>query len=123
MALKAINRENARFVLESTLVFGKSLNHGSLISTELALRYHHATFAKGGPDSNRGENPELRLLFYRVASMAKLPILPLFVFDGRERPKVKRGSKMGKTGSHNLTDSLKKLLDVFGMEWRMVSIV
>jgi Holliday junction resolvase YEN1 len=45
------------------------------------------------------------------------------VFDGRERPKVKRGSKMGKAGSHNLTDSMKKLLDIFGMEWRMVGTV
>jgi Holliday junction resolvase YEN1 len=55
--------------------------------------------------------------------LAKLPLLPLFVFDGRDRPKVKRGSKMGKAGSHNLTDGMKKLLDIFGMEWRMVSTV
>jgi Holliday junction resolvase YEN1 len=30
---------------------------------------------------------------------------------------------MGKAGSHNLTDGMKKLLDVFGIEWRMVSMV
>lgn len=30
---------------------------------------------------------------------------------------------MGKAGSHNLTDGMKKLLDIFGMEWRMVGIV
>lgn len=30
---------------------------------------------------------------------------------------------MGKAGSHNLTDGLKKILDIFGMEWRMVSII
>jgi Holliday junction resolvase YEN1 len=83
------------------------------------FRYHHAAFAKG-PDNSRGANPELRLLFFRVASLSKLPLLPLFVFDGLERPKVKRGSKLGKAGSHGLTDGFKKLLDVFGMEWRMV---
>jgi len=54
--------------------------------------------------------------------LAELPLLPLFVFDGRQRPKVKRGSRLGKSGSHGLTDGLKKLLDAFGMEWRMVSI-
>ncbi|KAF7790323.1 hypothetical protein EIP86_001277 [Pleurotus ostreatoroseus] len=53
------------------------------------------------------------------ASLWKLPILPLFVFDGRQRPKVKRGSKKGKSGSHNLTQKMKEMLDFFGMEWRM----
>jgi hypothetical protein len=77
-------------------------------------RYSHAAFSKGG------ENPELRLLFFRISSLAKLPILPLFVFDGRNRPKVKRGSRMGKHGSHNLNEGMKKILDTFGMEWRMV---
>lgn len=74
---------------------------------------------RGGQD--RGENADLRMLFFRLASLSELPMLPLFIFDGRERPKVKRGSKMGKAGSHGLTDSFKKVLDGFGMEWRMVS--
>lgn len=29
---------------------------------------------------------------------------------------------MGKAGSHGLTEGFKKLIDMFGMEWRMVSI-
>ena len=62
------------------------------------------------------------ILLSTYSGLCKLPLLPLFVFDGRERPKVKRGSKMGKAGSHNLTDGMKKLLDAFGVEWRMVSI-
>ena len=28
---------------------------------------------------------------------------------------------MGKAGSHHLTAGFKKLLDLFGMEWRVVS--
>ncbi|KAH7888362.1 hypothetical protein F5I97DRAFT_1965320 [Phlebopus sp. FC_14] len=63
-------------------------------------------------------NPEIRLLFFRLCALAELPLLPLFVFDGHEKPKVKRGSKLGKSGSHALTVGLKKLLDIFGMEWR-----
>jgi hypothetical protein len=103
------------------------------VGIDASIWYHHASFSKGG------ENPELRLLFFRLRNLAKLPILPLFVFDGRNRPQIKvrassrryqavltyryqRGSKMGKGGSHGLTSGMKKLLDVFGMEWRMVRL-
>ncbi|THH15482.1 hypothetical protein EW146_g5002 [Bondarzewia mesenterica] len=88
-------------------------NRAYRVGIDASIWYTHASFSKGG------ENPELRLLFFRLLSLAKLPLLPLFVFDGRERPKVKRGSGLGKSGSHNLTAGFKKLLDVFGMEWRM----
>ena len=86
------------------------------VGIDASIWYKHASFSKGG------ENPELRLLFFQVKSLSVLPVLPLFVFDGRERPRVKRGSKMGKAGSHRLTDSMKELLDVFGMEWRTVRV-
>ncbi len=61
------------------------------------------------------------MLFFRLCALSELPVLPLFVFDGKERPKVKRGSRLGKSGSHILTKGLKTMLDCFGMEWRMVS--
>lgn len=71
--------------------------------------------------TDAGNNPELRLLFFRLCKISRLPILPLFVFDGRMRPKVKRGSKYGKSGSHSLTNGFKEMLECFGMEWRTVS--
>ncbi|KIJ67586.1 hypothetical protein HYDPIDRAFT_26013 [Hydnomerulius pinastri MD-312] len=83
------------------------------VGVDASIWYQHASFSRGG------ENPELRLLFFRLRSLAELPLLPLFVFDGRERPKMKRGSRLGKSGSHALTDGMKKMLDIFGMEWRM----
>ncbi|TDL24180.1 PIN domain-like protein [Rickenella mellea] len=83
------------------------------VGIDASIWYKHAAFSKGG------ENPELRLLFFRAVKLAELPLLPLFVFDGRERPKVKRGSKMGKAGSHALTSGMKEILDAFGFEWRM----
>ncbi|KAG1844175.1 hypothetical protein DFJ58DRAFT_747692 [Suillus subalutaceus] len=82
------------------------------IGIDASIWYQHCVHSKGG------ENPELRLLFFRLCSLARLPFLPLFVFDGNERPKIKRGSKLGKSGSHSLTSGMKKLLEVFGMEWR-----
>lgn len=71
--------------------------------------------------TKKGANPELRLLFFRLLRLSKLPFILVFVFDGSQRPKVKRGSKMGKSGSHALTQEFKKLLNTFGIEWRMVS--
>ncbi|KAJ7755698.1 hypothetical protein DFH07DRAFT_1060970 [Mycena maculata] len=44
-------------------------------------------FIGGGADV--GDNPEPRTLFFRQCSLAEWPIIPLFVFDGRKRPKVK----------------------------------
>ncbi|KAI5123989.1 hypothetical protein M0805_006400 [Coniferiporia weirii] len=82
------------------------------VGVDASIWYKHATYSK------EGDNPELRLLFFRVKELAKLPILPLFVFDGRDRPKVKRGSRVGKSGSHDLSKNMKTLLEAFGMEWR-----
>ncbi|KAG5352229.1 hypothetical protein C0989_003235 [Termitomyces sp. Mn162] len=41
--------------------------------------------------------------------------MPLFVFGGRQRPRIKRGSKMGKSGSHPLSKKLKEMIEAFGM--------
>lgn len=82
------------------------------IGIDASLWFKHAYWSK------EGENPQIRMLFFRIVQIAKLPLLPLFVLDGRSRPKVKRGSKMGKSGSHALAKDLKMLLDAFGMEWR-----
>ncbi|PCH43505.1 hypothetical protein WOLCODRAFT_144540 [Wolfiporia cocos MD-104 SS10] len=78
------------------------------IGIDASLWYQHAEYSKGGA------NPEIRTLFFRLRSLAELPLIPLFVFDGRERPKTKRGSRMGKSGSHNMTPTFKKLLDALG---------
>ncbi|KZT19716.1 PIN domain-like protein, partial [Neolentinus lepideus HHB14362 ss-1] len=82
------------------------------IGVDASLWFQHSYSSKGG------ENPQLRLLFFRLARLSELPLIPLFVFDGRERPKVKRGSKKGKAGSHALTDGFKRILGHFGYEWR-----
>ncbi|KAH9485284.1 Flap endonuclease GEN-like protein 1 [Psilocybe cubensis] len=87
------------------------------IGVDASIWFHHATFSK------QGENPEARGLFFRLIYLAKLPIIPLFVFDGRERPKIKASShgnacsKMGKSGNHPREKQFKHLLDAFGMEW------
>ena len=96
----------------------ESGKRGYRIGIDASIWYQHAEHS-----TKEGANPELRLLFFRLARLAKLPWLVLFVFDGRERPAIKRGSRMGKSGTHNLTQGFKEMIECFGMEWRMVRLL
>ena len=87
---------------------------GLRVGIDASIWFQHARFSKGGA------NPEIRCLLFKLFNLSKLPIIPLFMFDGRNRPKVKRGSRMGKSGSHNLSQKMKEMLDICGMEWRVV---
>lgn len=51
-----------------------------------------ATNVKPGRGTRAGENPAVRVIFYRLCRLLTLPIIPVFVFDGPDRPKVKRGN-------------------------------
>jgi len=77
---------------------------------------------KPGRGTWAGENPAVRVLFYRLCHLLTLPIIPVFVFNGPDRPKVKRGVnvKMGK--SHWLSSRFKKFIEVFGFFWYMISV-
>ncbi|KAH9939893.1 PIN domain-like protein, partial [Amylocystis lapponica] len=66
--------------------------------------------------SRAGENPELRTLFYRLARLFSLPVLVIFVFDGANRPGVKRGTKV-LPNQHWLTDGFKTFVEAFGFKW------
>ena len=56
----------------------------------------------------------LRTLFFRCARLMSVPFLPLFIFDGPMRPKVKRGK--GIPGEkHWPVDSMKGMLEAFGI--------
>ncbi|KAJ3512565.1 hypothetical protein NMY22_g15298 [Coprinellus aureogranulatus] len=64
-----------------------------------------------------GENPQLRTLFFRCATLMRSPFLPLFVFDGPKRPDFKRGKKINKT-ANKLIPSMKQIIEAFGFEHR-----
>jgi hypothetical protein len=49
-----------------------------------------------------------------------MPILPVFVFDGKGRPKLKR-NKTVRGNTHWITRDLKGMLDGFGFAWVEVS--
>lgn len=46
-----------------------------------------------------------------------MPFLPIFVFDGPKRPKIKRGKAVGGK-EHWMVNNLRTVLDAFGFECR-----
>ncbi|KAI6030976.1 PIN domain-like protein [Pisolithus marmoratus] len=85
---------------------------GFRIGIDASIWFFHAAYGR------EGENPELRTLFFRCCRLLRLPLLPLFVFDGPKRPAVKRGKRIG-DGAHWLTTGMKNIIQSFGFEWRM----
>ena len=88
---------------------------GLRIGIDASIWFFHAAYGR------EGENPELRTLFFRCARLISVPFLPLFIFDGPKRPKVKRGKRISGE-KHWLVDSMKGMIEAFGFEWRMVSL-
>lgn len=60
-----------------------------------------------------GKNPALRTLFYRLLKLLALPIQPVFVFDGKNKPLTKRGRTVSKYGTCIPNEMSKKLIDAF----------
>ncbi|KAL6304644.1 PIN domain-like protein [Sparassis latifolia] len=85
------------------------------IDTSIWFHQLQERFAAG--HANSGENPELRSLFHHLARLLKLPVRPLFVFDGPGRPAHKCSCKV--IGTHWMVGNTQKLLDAFGYEWRV----
>ncbi|KAI0297015.1 hypothetical protein B0F90DRAFT_1912851 [Multifurca ochricompacta] len=85
---------------------------GLRIGIDASIWFFHAAYGR------EGENPELRTLFFRCARLTSAPFLPVFIFDGPKRPKVKRGKKISGE-KHWLVDSMKGMIEAFGFEWRM----
>ncbi|KAF8642957.1 hypothetical protein AX16_009297 [Volvariella volvacea WC 439] len=85
---------------------------GFRIGIDASIWFFHAEYGR------EGENPVLRTLFFRCATLMHSPFLPLFVFDGPKRPDIKRGKRINKT-SNKLIPGMKAIVEAFGFEWRM----
>ncbi|KAJ5793923.1 XPG N-terminal [Penicillium paradoxum] len=62
-----------------------------------------------------GKNPELRTLFFRLLKLLALPIHPLFVYDGPQKPAFKRGKAVSPRsyGSAPIIRRSKELIERF----------
>ncbi|KAF8154069.1 hypothetical protein B0H34DRAFT_799973 [Crassisporium funariophilum] len=85
---------------------------GFRLGIDASIWFFHAEYGK------EGENPVLRTLFFRCATLMHTTFLPIFVFDGPKRPDIKRGKKINRT-SHKLIPGMKQIVEAFGFEWRM----
>ncbi|KAF8636068.1 hypothetical protein AX17_003824 [Amanita inopinata Kibby_2008] len=85
---------------------------GFRLGIDASIWFFHAEYGR------EGENPVLRTLFFRCATLMRTTFLPLFVFDGPKRPDFKRGKKINKT-AHKLIPGMKAIIEAFGFEWRM----
>ncbi|KAK0189742.1 PIN domain-like protein [Armillaria mellea] len=61
-----------------------------------------------------GENPRLRLLFYRCKHLLAYPILPLFIFDRQPQ----RHQQQNHILTEELTTAFIPIIEAFGFEWR-----
>lgn len=78
------------------------------------------TFAIG--HAQAGRYPELRTLFYRLARLSSSCVQPIFVLDGRDRPRVKRNTRVFLT-EHWMVSDVKGMVESFGFEWHQVGIL
>ncbi|KAK6379246.1 hypothetical protein LTS17_006164 [Exophiala oligosperma] len=60
-----------------------------------------------------GKNPALRTLFYRLVKLLALPIDPVFVYDGKNKPLTKRGRTVSRYGTCISNEMSKKLIQAF----------
>ncbi|KAF2864343.1 hypothetical protein K470DRAFT_254002 [Piedraia hortae CBS 480.64] len=66
-----------------------------------------------------GTNPALRTLYYRVIKLISFNIHPLFVFDGKNRPPLKRNKKITGGGNLDMQYAARQLLDQLAVPWHI----
>lgn len=79
--------------------------------TQKVFRYQHAQY---------GQNPELRTIFFMLAWLYRNAVKALFVFDGVNRPSIKRNKQVSMT-PHWMVSKVQQMIIVFGFQWYTVS--
>lgn len=100
---------------EAWIYFEKSPHRALRLGIDASLWMFHTI--KFRQLENTGAEPELRTLLYRLSNLFSLPILPVFVFDGPERPRSKRGHfRTGGDGWSEtpLVRNFREMIDLFG---------
>ncbi|KAJ7851287.1 hypothetical protein B0H14DRAFT_3451477 [Mycena olivaceomarginata] len=79
-----------------------------IVGVDASIWMYQADRALTYGNTIQGPNPQLRILFYRIAYLLTFPIRGVFVFDGPARPEIKRGTNVLARG-HPLTSPLPKV--------------
>ncbi|KAK0497767.1 hypothetical protein EDD18DRAFT_1381953 [Armillaria luteobubalina] len=96
-----------QFLTSLSLSRFKSPAKGLRLGIDVQPWYHHAD------SSVEGENPQLRLLFFRCKRLLKYPILPLFIFDLDPRRHMDNHAR-----TRELTEGFIPIIEAFGFEWK-----
>lgn len=64
---------------------------------------------------NTGQNAVLQAFFWRLTHLLSLPVAVLFVFDGPDRPGIKRGKQVKGT-PHWMENGAKSFIEAFGFQ-------
>ncbi|KAF8188688.1 PIN domain-like protein [Pholiota molesta] len=93
-----------------------------ILGIDASIWMNQAQKAVGrGTGTRAGENSAVRVLFYRLCRLLTLPIIPVFVFDGPDRPSKKRGKRVlsakARRKLHWLSTPFQKFIDAFGFTW------
>lgn len=106
-------------------ISGKILNNAGSSQTDeessIWMDNCSAVFHKSSMHTQAGENPELRTLFFRLCHLLRVPITPIFVFDGPRRPEEKRGHLVKSSQPLWITSYVKTLIRAFGFQFYEVS--
>ena len=78
------------------------------LAIDIAIWQFQVQAARGGA------NPAIRTLFYRLVRLLSLPIRPVFVFDGPNKPIFKRNKRSAGRGDGLATAMAKRLIHLFG---------
>ncbi|KAG7113200.1 Flap endonuclease GEN 1 like protein [Verticillium longisporum] len=111
MGIKGIYRELgpgqrislAKLATESLENTGRPLR----VAIDIAIWQFQTQAAKGGI------NPAIRTLFYRLVRLVGLPVQPVFVFDGPNKPLFKRNKRSGR-GDGIASAMAQRLIRLFG---------
>lgn len=71
--------------------------------------------------SQMGQNPELKILFYKLTWLLEACITPIFVFDGPDQPSVKRGHPV-RPKPIWMTAAFQELITAFGFHIHEVRV-
>ena len=74
---------------------------------------------RGYSHAQAGENPELKVIFFRLCWLSRTGVSAVVVFDGPNRPKKKRGRSV-RSQPHWMTQKFKDLVNAFGFYYHTV---
>lgn len=111
---------DGRSVMKSHLIYGTF--EEPLLTFCASTWMYEACMVFQHNHAGAGPSPELRTLFYRLIGLHKAACHAHFVFDGKDRPTMKRGKQV-KVAPHFLARGFQELITAFGFTWHMVRSV